>query len=290
VLTASGETFVGTNIESVSFGMSLCAERLAIFKAVTVGKLSSPDALQSASLIDAMIAVDPAGTVLAPCGACRQVLLEFGTSAQIMLPSGVHTIRSALVDPFDKGSDAQLAIGRTPGVRGSRTPASFARLFALSDEDRLFLLRLQDTLRSEAAAQYPGTINHETTRSVLFGREHDELVVIPGFFSNPRRPEETTLRIPLRRGISGAAYSSASPAWGYPCASAQGHPGADALPASQQEKVDPGLKWVVAWPLGEFGVITVDGYDSVDQPTMRSIAESPEIQKRVRQMTDLLNG
>src|SRR4051812_35628019 len=64
VLTASGRIFAGCNVENASFGLSLCAERNAIFAAVGHGQKQ----------IRAIAVVARAAR---PCGACRQVMLEF---------------------------------------------------------------------------------------------------------------------------------------------------------------------------------------------------------------------
>ncbi len=64
VLCASGKIYSGCNVENVSFGLSMCAERTAIFKAVSSGERR----------IKAVCIVARAAT---PCGACRQVILEF---------------------------------------------------------------------------------------------------------------------------------------------------------------------------------------------------------------------
>ncbi|MBP89524.1 MAG: cytidine deaminase [Planctomycetaceae bacterium] len=73
VLTASGEIFVGCNIENASFGLTNCAERTAIFSAVAAGHRSFLG-----------LALASAGAV-PPCGACRQVLAEFCEDLPIML-------------------------------------------------------------------------------------------------------------------------------------------------------------------------------------------------------------
>ena len=64
VLTESGRIFTGANVENASYGLSLCAERVAIFNAVSRGQKS-------------LQAVCVAGKSARPCGACRQVMLEF---------------------------------------------------------------------------------------------------------------------------------------------------------------------------------------------------------------------
>lgn len=62
------ETFVGCNVENASFGLTSCAERNAVFQAVAAGVRS----------IEAVAVVTDAPTPTMPCGACRQVLREFG--------------------------------------------------------------------------------------------------------------------------------------------------------------------------------------------------------------------
>lgn len=64
VLTASGRVFPGCNVENASYGLSMCAERAAIYHAVAGGH-------------DAITAVAVVGAAAKPCGACRQVMFEF---------------------------------------------------------------------------------------------------------------------------------------------------------------------------------------------------------------------
>ncbi len=64
VLTESGRIFAGSNVENASYGLSLCAERVAIFNAVT----------RNQSGLKALCVV---GSKAMPCGACRQVMVEF---------------------------------------------------------------------------------------------------------------------------------------------------------------------------------------------------------------------
>jgi cytidine deaminase len=65
---ASGITFAGCNVENASFGLTICAERSAVFQAVAAGTRR----------IEAVAVVTDAPTPTMPCGACRQVLREFG--------------------------------------------------------------------------------------------------------------------------------------------------------------------------------------------------------------------
>jgi len=71
--TADGQTFVGCNVENVSYGLTICAERAAVFAAVAAGQREF-----------ACLAVASAGGVT-PCGACRQVLIEFAADLPILL-------------------------------------------------------------------------------------------------------------------------------------------------------------------------------------------------------------
>jgi cytidine deaminase len=64
VLTKSGRVFAGCNVENASYGLAICAERVAIFHSVVAGH-------------DALEAVAVVGAAAKPCGACRQVMFEF---------------------------------------------------------------------------------------------------------------------------------------------------------------------------------------------------------------------
>ena len=66
LLTTSGETFMGCNVENAAFPSTCCAERVAVFSAVTDGKRD----------FQAIVVATSNGG--APCGTCRQVLAEFG--------------------------------------------------------------------------------------------------------------------------------------------------------------------------------------------------------------------
>ena len=73
-LTADGNLYTGCNIENASYGLTVCAERTAIFSAVAAGE-------KRISTV-AVIADTPKPT--APCGACRQVMAEFGVEYVVM--------------------------------------------------------------------------------------------------------------------------------------------------------------------------------------------------------------
>ena len=77
VLTDQGEIFTGCNVENASYGLTNCAERSAIFTAVQETK--------AARLSIRAVAVVTADDVpCSPCGACRQVIFEFGENATVI--------------------------------------------------------------------------------------------------------------------------------------------------------------------------------------------------------------
>ena len=74
VLTASGATYSGCNVENASFGLCNCAERTALFSAVAAGERQ----------IAAVAIYTPTQTATAPCGACRQALNEFSADMLVI--------------------------------------------------------------------------------------------------------------------------------------------------------------------------------------------------------------
>ena len=66
VLTGNGRVFAGCNVENASYGLAMCAERVAIYHAIAGGH-------------DSIAAVCVVGAAAKPCGACRQVMYEFST-------------------------------------------------------------------------------------------------------------------------------------------------------------------------------------------------------------------
>jgi len=79
ILTANGDVFSGCNVENSSYGMTNCAERTAIFSAVA----QEGPKLQ----ILAIAVTTPGNVVCSPCGACRQVIYEFGPDAVVFYQS-----------------------------------------------------------------------------------------------------------------------------------------------------------------------------------------------------------
>ena len=73
--TADGQIFVGCNVENSSYGLTVCAERNAIFHAVSQGHCT----------FDTIVVVTDGKDMGAPCGACLQVIQEFAPKAKIIL-------------------------------------------------------------------------------------------------------------------------------------------------------------------------------------------------------------
>src|SRR3954451_20352846 len=78
VLTNRGDIFAGCNVENASYGLTICAERNAVFQAVAASDVESPPELR------AVLVYTPTPAPTAPCGACRQVINEFGPDAQVL--------------------------------------------------------------------------------------------------------------------------------------------------------------------------------------------------------------
>lgn len=74
VLTGSGKIFAGCNVENASYGLCNCAERTAIFSAAAAGERN----------VRCVVVYTPTETVTSPCGACRQVINEFGPDARVI--------------------------------------------------------------------------------------------------------------------------------------------------------------------------------------------------------------
>ena len=96
VLTAGGGVYTGANIENSSYGLSCCAERAAIFKAVSEGERK----------IVAIAVVGKSEEFTRPCGACRQVMVEFNPRMKVLRRgtdgfSGDATAESLLPAPFN---------------------------------------------------------------------------------------------------------------------------------------------------------------------------------------------
>lgn len=81
VLTEDGRIFTGVNVENASYGLTICAERSAISSAVSAGERR---------ILAVVVCTENAGS---PCGACRQVLLEFAGDIPVWLSDEKGNVR-----------------------------------------------------------------------------------------------------------------------------------------------------------------------------------------------------
>jgi cytidine deaminase len=93
LLAKSGKVFTGCNIENSSFGLTCCAERVALFKAVSEGELE----------FERIAVVGPEGKEVFPCGACLQVLAEFAPELTVVTFDGKRTYQYQLDELLPKG-------------------------------------------------------------------------------------------------------------------------------------------------------------------------------------------
>jgi len=93
--TESGKVFTGCNIESSSYGLTVCAERVALFKALSEGE-------ETFTHLAVVTDVNPPSS---PCGACRQLLWDYARNIEIILAgkdstTEITTLKSLLPRPF----------------------------------------------------------------------------------------------------------------------------------------------------------------------------------------------
>lgn len=96
VRTANGKIYTGCNIESASYGLTVCAERVAIWKALSEGEREFTE----------LAVVADTESLTPPCGTCRQIIWEFCRNATVVLlnlrgQSEVVSIRELLPRAFD---------------------------------------------------------------------------------------------------------------------------------------------------------------------------------------------
>ena len=96
LLTSDGRIITGCNVENSSYGLTICAERTALFKAVSEGEHS----------FSAIAIASDEDTFTPPCGACRQVIFELAGNIDVVLTkkNGVYVTKKMielLPHPFD---------------------------------------------------------------------------------------------------------------------------------------------------------------------------------------------
>ncbi|MDA3884748.1 MAG: cytidine deaminase [Candidatus Delongbacteria bacterium] len=95
ILTKSGNIYSGSNVESSSYGLSICAERVALFTALTNGEKE----------FDSILLVSDSSSPTSPCGACRQVLYDYAPNINVIMSNlnkdeVVENIKNLLIKPF----------------------------------------------------------------------------------------------------------------------------------------------------------------------------------------------
>ena len=92
-IDSNNHVYFGCNVENASLGLSMCAERAALFSAVA----------EKCSKIEAIAVYSSAGPVM-PCGACRQVMLEIAPDAVVYWGDKPVPVKDLLPHPFEAGS------------------------------------------------------------------------------------------------------------------------------------------------------------------------------------------
>lgn len=111
LLTKEGKVYTGCNIECASYGGTNCAERTAIFKAVSEGDRN----------IEAIAVVSDLDDYTYPCGICRQVIVEFGKGIKMIIAKSeddfrVHTISDLLPNSFSPEDLEKMDGGCNHGI------------------------------------------------------------------------------------------------------------------------------------------------------------------------------
>ena len=104
LLTAKGDIITGANVESASYGLTCCAERVALFKALTEGHKNFTAV--------AVVARLPGGAM--PCGACRQLLAEYAPNARVYIADSgrLKSVREFSVSALLPGAFLEVPDGQ----------------------------------------------------------------------------------------------------------------------------------------------------------------------------------
>lgn len=92
--TSDGRIFTGCNVENASYGLTCCAERTALFKAISEGCRE----------VDSIAVVADVPDLCSPCGACRQVLSEFGGHIKVHMAKLKGEYKTVTVDELLPGA------------------------------------------------------------------------------------------------------------------------------------------------------------------------------------------
>ncbi|HEU4871025.1 MAG TPA: cytidine deaminase [Pyrinomonadaceae bacterium] len=99
VRAASGKVYTGCNIESASYGLTVCAERIAIWKALSEGERNFTE----------LAIVADTETLTPPCGTCRQIIWEFARNATIVFANlNGASDKLRIVDLLPRAFDARF--------------------------------------------------------------------------------------------------------------------------------------------------------------------------------------
>ena len=95
IKTKSGKIYFGSNVESASYGLSICAERVALFTALSNGEKE----------FDSILIVSDSSTPTSPCGACRQLMFDYAPDIKIIMSNlkkdiVVDSVKNLLTNPF----------------------------------------------------------------------------------------------------------------------------------------------------------------------------------------------
>ena len=115
---ADGRIVTGCNVENATYGLTICAERVAVFKAISEGM--RPDQFTAVAIVADTAEPTP------PCGACRQILWEFCGDIPVVLATpaevkAVHTMGALLPYPFDGRLLADKEQTGKTGKQGKKT-------------------------------------------------------------------------------------------------------------------------------------------------------------------------
>jgi cytidine deaminase len=99
LLSSSGKIYGGCNVENATYGLTVCAERVAIFKAISEGERH----------FDAIAVVTDTGALIPPCGACRQLIWEFCGDVPVVMANlqgktEIVPMSQLFPKPFDSSS------------------------------------------------------------------------------------------------------------------------------------------------------------------------------------------